>query len=1194
MAIGSDHIGDAPTVSAIPYTSNLTSNVGYDANEQIEVDKNLGNYRSAWWRFVAPANGSYSFDTFQTSAVNGGGYDTVIEVIDASTYDVIRANDQFDYRDTSLTWATLSAGEAIYVRVTSYTDVAMDYILHIDSYIPVVGADFKSDATLVVPNRGFGTPSSYESDETSNAALTTDSDDAGLGGYRSAWWKFTGGSYWEIIPYSNSTFLIVNLIDSSGTVIKTLGSGNSVFFRGDFGQTYYIRIATESDVVDKYLLLIRPYEPQYIPNPIPISFGTDGSFTSAPLTNQNQPSDTFDDSTYRPMWFTFVTQSTGLYFANGQQSDNPVVLSAWVEDGPDHYSQIDLGSTVSVNGYPAGTRAWLRVASFDTSISNYVLSVQGPAPEAPGANILVPAATAAADNAPVTVTRPATFIVPPAQAAADASGSIPLPVTTVDVPAAEADAVAGLGRLARLLRAPAAQADARADTISLARLRRVLIEPAAGDTVPTSRPVFTVGLSLRAGEIDAATVEIQFDDDEDFAHSPQIISITTTDITEGVNAPLSVAAPTDLADGTWYWRARVAGADASWTPARVFTVNTTPASSSFDIPITFSVSGSTPTYPHLWLVSPEDVTPGDQLTVFGSGLGTSPTTVRIGDADLPVDSWSYVPASGWADTAERHIGPNGVDPAHYELIVTIPETATEDPEADPSGPVSTTGTLAGTIGPSNGVYVSINRQPLYEFTGWEIRVRDHLSDNELVANVFDFISFTIHVELNNSGSGSVTMNRDSPFWSQALSNGEPAASILDREFMWEAYEDGILRHQWLGRTVDETQVEDTETRLVTVSGPGMAETLRNAVVMRPGFPKPVPEELYKDISKARESTSDTDDTPALNWMFPNKWPTMRMWYTLLKSAQSRGTCTFIKPSFTATKDSAGNKWVYIPTILTASNAKEGFQPTRGTNLLEFLDDCTGQDYSKHFAQRTEWLMHPGLKLEVRPTIGIEKQSTVVFFEGTLNSKYRSRNREEIANYIVVEDANGRTTLREDKKSIAKWGKREQVNTRNPQVTDEDRREKIGDVYLELQKDEKTEWTITVPADDTNTRRPFWHYKVGDWIGIARYIETGGESVIEPFRVLAIALTLDSEIPTVELTLQSKIEFRARKLEKRLDEIINDIKILMEESANLNDRVTSLEGKVGKPAMYVSATDPATDSNLNVATGDFWIEIADYY
>lgn len=518
-------------------------------------------------------------------------------------------------------------------------------------------------------------------------------------------------------------------------------------------------------------------------------------------------------------------------------------------------------------------------------------------------------------------------------------------------------------------------------------------------------------------------------------------------------------------------------------------------------------------------------------------------------------------------------------------------------------------------------------------SGWSVHVLDYRNFNTLVAVVSEFSEMSFTIELNATGTGSITLDEDSPFWTQLLSGDNSNRVLLNNEYVFEAWENNTPRFAWLAQTLNNTLVGADETKAIEISGPGIAQVLTWAPIHRPAAPTKVPIVRY-DISESDGKTkipvyradSYQDTVPAFNWRFPIGWPTMRMWYTVFKAAQRRGLVSRVNLMFGPLKDSGGKPWVAVKTIDEVAD-KEGYQPdTPSAHLLDFLNDCTGQDYSKWFGQRLEWIMHPGFKLDVRQSIGNHLASSVRFFQGNILSDSRTRDRENIYNRVIQVNVDGDELTKTDAASIAAWNLREQRNETNKNVTDPGLMSQLGDRYIAQSKDEKDQWTIEIPYDDPD-RQPFRNFNVGDWIGLSvDFFGSTPTAIAAPteYRVMAISVsvTADSTIPTCELTLKSLIDLRQDDLQKQITQLINNpinVDINQIKQINTTDPAPKdgdtlvWNAKTGKwePAtpstssigggdgggtgvdggiqVFIQATDPALDSTNDVATGDFWLE-----
>lgn len=518
-------------------------------------------------------------------------------------------------------------------------------------------------------------------------------------------------------------------------------------------------------------------------------------------------------------------------------------------------------------------------------------------------------------------------------------------------------------------------------------------------------------------------------------------------------------------------------------------------------------------------------------------------------------------------------------------------------------------------------------------TGWQIRILDYKDMKSLVAIASEFASFSFTQELNGTGTGTITFDEDSPFWSDILDNGTSRRVILNNEYVFEAWENGVARFAWLAQTVTNTVTGEGEARSITIAGPGIAQVLSWAVINRPGWPqKPPLTDTFTDNDGKKHpiprSHSPSDKLPAYLWQFPLKWPTMRMWYTVFTAAQRRGVIRFVSLMFGALKDSGGQDWQWIKTIDELAT-QNGYQPPElNESLLDFLNDCTGQDYSTWFGQRLEWIMHPGFKLDVRRRIGVDRSKSVRFFSGNILSDERTRDRDAIFNRVIAVDVDGDETIRLDARSVTAWNLREQRNETNKNVTDATLRGQLADRYIKQSKDEKDQWSITIAYDDPG-RQPFRNFAVGDDIGVNdAYLGSTPTAVAGPtkYRVKAITVSLsaDQTVPDCELTLQSLLDLQVDVLQKQITQLINNPRIVKignikeisiptapkTKSTLVYDPATKkwvaepvtdsttdtggtgTGGTGGTGRVFMQDTDPALDKGVTVRPGDFWLETYD--
>lgn len=508
-------------------------------------------------------------------------------------------------------------------------------------------------------------------------------------------------------------------------------------------------------------------------------------------------------------------------------------------------------------------------------------------------------------------------------------------------------------------------------------------------------------------------------------------------------------------------------------------------------------------------------------------------------------------------------------------------------------------------------FLAITSNPLNINAGWQIHVLDYKDMKTRVAIIADFNSFSFTQQLNDPGTGSITFDTDSLWWNTILNNGLSARTLLNHEYVFEARENGVARFSWLAQTVENELIGDDGAHVTTISGPGIAQVMTWACIQRPGWPKTPPLTIASSTGhKFPRDVSYNDNSPALLWRFPTKWPSMQMWFTVFKAAQRRGVCKFVTPMFSATTDSAGVKWQYVKTVQNIVD-NHGYQPEEpGENLLEFLNDCTGQDYSKWFGQRLEWMMYPGFKLDVRKTIGTDRSDTVRFYTGMLPSSSRTRDRENIFNRITAVDVDGNESIRTNAGSVASWNLREQRNETNKNITDKTLRDQLADRYLLQSGTEKSQWTMKIDYGEDG-RTPYHNFYVGDKIGIS---DTGsGPSDIQSYRVMAISVNFDgdSSFVDVELTLQSIIDARDIELQKKITQITTqpsnfDISQLKNVNIPTTPTVSSTmtfdpktKKWVATPSstlsnrVFIGSADPATTQANEVKTGDFWINLGGF-
>jgi hypothetical protein len=241
---------------------------------------------------------------------------------------------------------------------------------------------------------------------------------------------------------------------------------------------------------------------------------------------------------------------------------------------------------------------------------------------------------------------------------------------------------------------------------------------------------------------------------------------------------------------------------------------------------------------------------------------------------------------------------------------------------------------------SNTLWVDVIAAPAAENVGWVVKCRPLSDMTKVWVENPPFISLGFRKVLSDEGTGTVQFDLGSKLFNEPLSNGADPRVLLDQENVWEFYQDGTLRYQWLGEDVQESQVSENEGRIVTVSGPGVERTLSWALTLPLGFPnvKVPPRGLTPD--------------QLTNWYMSNpdsyrflSTPIMSDFITLMEDAHKRGTIPFVDVMFHRATDSAGKKWADTkPPLKKVATKKsetiDGFAPgssTLTTYIVSQLD-----------------------------------------------------------------------------------------------------------------------------------------------------------------------------------------------------------------------------------------------------------------
>lgn len=413
----------------------------------------------------------------------------------------------------------------------------------------------------------------------------------------------------------------------------------------------------------------------------------------------------------------------------------------------------------------------------------------------------------------------------------------------------------------------------------------------------------------------------------------------------------------------------------------------------------------------------------------------------------------------------------------------------------------------------NSLFLPVHNPVLASNINWNVKVFS-VSDNFTtpLAVIEDFVELVGSVSLCDVGGGSVTLDLDSPVFTTNLTNGEPGSYLLTPGLLFRAYESGVARFEFFAERRSATEASsDNSVRAVTVSGRGSAAALARARVLTPGFPT----------------------TTTTFWNFKDQ-SRMSAWMRLFNAAKQRGTVTYVSPMFTMNADSNGTPWADTPTSVSSQPV---YTPDLNQDLLDVLNVVTGQNIDEVAGMRAEWVMHPGFKLDVRPTIGVHREHEIVFNDGgAVNSREMDASSEDLANYVAVRDVYGRVSLARSTESADEFGQVEILHEYN-HLTNPNNARAVANTLLELSKDEYMSWTLSVKPDYVG-RTVFRDFGIGDWVGVDKFNATSGASTVQEFRVMSIGVSVNRDSYTCELTLNSRLDLNIRKLKERLNKIIN--------------------------------------------------------
>jgi hypothetical protein len=292
-------------------------------------------------------------------------------------------------------------------------------------------------------------------------------------------------------------------------------------------------------------------------------------------------------------------------------------------------------------------------------------------------------------------------------------------------------------------------------------------------------------------------------------------------------------------------------------------------------------------------------------------------------------------------------------------------------------------------------------------------------------------------------------------------------------------------------------------------------------------------------------------------VIPSVDSVMATYKEYLIEAQARGTIPYVTADFTDALDSAGASWVGKPNL----------EITEGSNLLQLLQTLTQ-------LQQSDWIMENDFKLKIYqkvwddeepdPTLSFHKEDKIVMHEANAQLfRSRTRDRATVGNSIVGKNSAGEYAYMEDEESISKFQRREMfIEAGNaPDLAT------LGTVLqssLAQVSDEKSSWRLIVDPSLPG-KRVFDDYDVGDWIGV-EMVDSTATVTRNAWRIVGIAIQVDENAQiTAELTLQSRMELLAERLQQQV--------------ANLGSSASNAGVTLGSSVSVATLIEQATLANL---------------
>jgi hypothetical protein len=249
---GNDDFDQATPVGALPFTDSIDTSGATAAPDDPNC---FGDSATVWYRFTAPANGTYEANTFDSN------YDTTLSVYAGSrgALTQIACNDDAGGDLQSEVQFAASGGTTYYLMVSGYDHTGGgSLVLHVDPpAAPPANDDFDQATDL-------GSLPAATSGNSSSATSAPD-DPSCFGNAASVWYRFTAPTDTTVSADTFGSGYDTTLSAYTGArgsldriaCANTSGGGEQVSFPVSAGTTYYLMIASAAGAGGGFQLQVR-------------------------------------------------------------------------------------------------------------------------------------------------------------------------------------------------------------------------------------------------------------------------------------------------------------------------------------------------------------------------------------------------------------------------------------------------------------------------------------------------------------------------------------------------------------------------------------------------------------------------------------------------------------------------------------------------------------------------------------------------------------------------------------------------------------------------------------------------------------------------------------------------------------------------------------------------------------------------